>query len=318
MRKGIFLVAALLFVAWPARPTRAADVDKLLPNDCECVLTVNVTQLLGSALNKKHGLLKMEELLQSNEGIQDHLKSLGFDPLKDITSVAWASANTGDPGKALIIIHGKFDPKKFEAKADEVVQTYGDVLKIHKVGPSRLYEVSIPGQSPYFVAVVDSGTIVASAGQEYMVEALNKAAGTKKPEVKKELVDLVKKVEAERTLWLVALKSALEHSPLSADDNARPVLAKIETGYLGVSVSQDLKAEFDLTTKDAETTKELNKELLDKLDKAKGIVSILVGNVKELQILLDLAEAMKVTSQGNTVSLRGQIGPEAIEKSLKE
>ena len=106
--------------------------------------------------------------------------------------------------------------------------------------------------------------------------------------------------------------------PLSADDNARPVLAKIETGYLGVSVGQDLKAEFDLTAKSAEAAKELDKELLDKLDKAKGIVSILVGNVKELQILLDLAEAMKVSSQGSTVSLRGQIGPEAIEKSLKE
>ena len=314
MRKGIFLLVALLM----AGPARAADVDKLLPNDCECVLTVNVAQLLGSDLNKKHGLLKMEELLKSDEGIQDHLKSLGLDPLKDIASVAWASADTGDASKALIIIHGKFDPKKFEAKADEVVQTYGDVLKIHKVGPARFYEVSIPGQSPYFVAVVDSGTIVASAGKEYVVEALTKAAGSKKSEVKKELADLVRKVEADRTLWLVALKSALEHSPLSADDNARPVLAKIETGYLGVSVSQELKAEFDLTTKSAETAKELDKELMEKLDRAKGIVSILVGNVKELQILLDLAEAMKVTSQGSTVSLRGQIGAAAIEKSLKQ
>jgi hypothetical protein len=314
MRKGIFLVVAVLV----AGPARAADVDKLLPNDCECVLTVNVGQLLGSALNKKHGLVKMEELLKSDEGTQDTLKSLGLDPLKDIFSVTWASANTGDPAKALIIIHGKFDPKKFDAKADEVAQTYGDVLKIHKVGPSRLYEISIPGQSSYFVAVVDSSTIVASAGKEFVLEALNKAAGMKKSEVKPELSDLVRKVAADRTLWLVALKSALEHSPMSADETARPILAKIETGYLGVIVNDQLKAEFDLTTKGAEMAKELDKELLQKLDRAKGIVSILVGNVKELQILLDLAEAMKVTSQGNTVSLRGQIGPEAIEKSLKE
>jgi hypothetical protein len=313
MRKGIFLAMLLL-----AAPVRAAEVDKLLPNDCECVLTVNISQLLTSELNKKHGLLKMEELLKSNVEIQDHFKSLGLDPLKDISSVIWASADTGDPSKALIIIHGKFDPKKFEAKADEVAQNYGDILKIHKVGISRLYEVGIPGQSPYFVAVVDASTVIASAGKEYMIEALTKVAGTKKSEVKKELADLVRKVAPDRTLWLVALKSALEHSPLSADDNARPVLAKIETGYLGVSVGRDLRAEFDLTTKSAETAKELDKELLEKLDKAKGIVSILVGNVKELQILLDLAEAMKVTSQGNKVSLRGQIGPEAIDKSLKD
>src|SRR5262245_53204336 len=116
MRRGIFL-GILLAILLLAAPARAAEVDKLLTNDCECVLSFNVAQLLTSELNKKHGLLKMEELLKSNEEIQEHFKSLGLDPLKDISSIIWASADTGDPGKALIIIHGKFDPKKFEAKA---------------------------------------------------------------------------------------------------------------------------------------------------------------------------------------------------------
>src|SRR5438445_6419730 len=314
MWKGIFLVAVLVVAA----PVQAADIDKLLPNDCECVLTLNVGQLLESDLNKKHGLVKMQELLDSSEDIREILKSLGFNPLKDIHRITWASSNTGDSGKALIIMHGRFEPKRFHTKADEVEQNHGEILKIHPVGQSRLYEIDFPGQGPYFVAIVDACTIVVSAGREYVVEALNKAAGIKKSEVKKQLADLVRKVQADRTLWLVASKSALEHSPLSTDDAGRPVLAKIETVYLGVIVSQELKAEFDLTTKSAETAKELDKELVEKLDRAKGIVSILVGNVKELQILLDLAEAMKVSSQGNTVSLRGQIGAAAIEKSLMQ
>jgi hypothetical protein len=314
MRKWIFVAVALLVTG----TGRAAEIDKLLPNDCECVLTLNVGQLLESELNRKHGLVKMQELLDSSDEIREMLKSLNLNPLKDIHSITWASSNTGDSGKALIIIHGRFEPKRFHSKADEVAKTYSDVLKIHPVGQSRIYEIDFPGQGPYFVAIVDSSTIVASAGKEYVVEALSKAAGVKKSEVKKELADRVLKVQPDRTLWLVALKSALEHSPLSADDAARPVLAKIETGYLGVSVNQELRAEFDLATKTPETAKELNKDLLEKLDRGKGIVSILVGNVKELRILQDLAEAMKVTVQGNTVSLRGQIGPEAIAKSLKE
>src|SRR5262245_8396437 len=104
MRKGIFVAVALLVTG----TGRAADIDKLLPNDCECVLTLNVNQLLESELNKKHGLVKMQELLDSSDEIREMLKSLNLNPLKDIHNVTWASSNTGDSGKALIIIHGRF------------------------------------------------------------------------------------------------------------------------------------------------------------------------------------------------------------------
>jgi hypothetical protein len=125
-------------------------------------------------------------------------------------------------------------------------------------------------------------------------------------------------MEGERALWMVALKSALEHSPLSADDEARPVLAKVETVSIGVTVAEELQADFRMTAKNADAAKELSKNIAEKLDKAKGIVSILIGNVKELQILLELAGAMKVSTQENLVSLHGQVGSDAIEKSLKK
>ncbi len=136
--------------------------------------------------------------------------------------------------------------------------------------------------------------------------------------MKKELVGLVEKVDAGRTLWMIGLKSALEHSPLSADENARPVLAKIETAAAGITVSSDIKAEFTLSAKNPEVAKELSKDVIDKLNNAKGIVSILVGDVKELQILLELVGALKVSTEDRTVTLRGQIGDEIIEKTLKK
>jgi hypothetical protein len=305
-------------VALAATPAQAADVDKLLPNDCECIVTVNVRQVLDSELNKKFGLVKMQELLSSSEDVQDTLKSLGLDPLKDIQTVTWASSNTGDSSKALIIIHGKFDPARFHTKADETIRAYPDVLKIHKAGATRLYEVGFSGQTSFFVAVIDSRTIAASTGRECIQEALDKGAGTKKAGVSKELSSLVAQMEGERALWMVALKSALEHSPLSADDEARPVLAKVETVSIGVTVAEELQADFRMTAKNAEAAKELSKNIAEKLDKAKGIVSILIGNVKELQILLELAGAMKVSTQENLVSLHGQVGSDAIEKSLKK
>ena len=309
-----FLLAALVM----GESARAAEADKLLPNDSEYVVTLNVRLLLDSALTKKYGLPKLQELLKSDQEIQEIFKSLGLDPLADIHSLTLASTNTKDPSKALFILHGKFDPAKIHNKALDVIQTYGEVLKVHMADPARYYEVNFPGQTSFFVAVVDAGTIVASPGKEGLVEALEKAAGKRKSEVKKELLDLVAKIDTGRTLWMIGLKSALEHSPLSADDNARPVLAKIETAAAGVTVSTDIKAEFTLNAKNADAAKELSKDVVEKLNNAKGIVSILVGDVKELQILLELVDALKVSTEDRTVMLRGQIGEQTIEKSLKK
>ncbi len=298
-------------------PLEAAEADKLLPNDSEYVVTLNVRVLLDSALAKKYGLPKMRELIKSDEEVQDIFKSLGLDPLADIQSLTLASTNISDPSKALFILHGKFNPDKFHAKAQEVIQTYGEILKIHKAEPVRYYEVNFPGQS-FFVALINPTTIVASPGKDGVLEALEKAAGKKKSKVKKELLNLLEKVDAGRTLWMIGLKSALEHSPLSADETARPILGKIETAAAGVTVAADIQAEFTLSAKSPEAAMELSKELVDKLDKAKGIVSILVGDVKELQILLELVGALKVSAEDRTVTLRGQIGEETIEKSLKK
>jgi len=297
---------------------RAAEADKLLPNDSEYVVTLNVRLLLDSALTKKYGLPKMRELIKSDEEVQDIFKSLGLDPLADIHSLTLASTNISDPSKALFILHGKFNPDKFHAKAQEVIQTYGEILKIHKLETIQYYEVNFPGQSSFFVALINPTTIVASPGKDGVLEALEKAAGKKKSEVKKELLDLLEKVDTGRTLWMIGLKSALEHSPLSADENARPILGKIETAAAGVTVAADIQAEFTLSAKSPEAAMEVSKELVEKLDKAKGIVSILVGDVKELQILLELVGALKVSAEDRTVTLRGQIGEETIEKSLKK
>src|SRR5207245_2549116 len=75
---------------------RAAEADKLLPNESEYVVTLNVRSLLDSALTKKYGLPKMQELLKSDQEIQEIFKSLGLDPLADIHSLTLASTDTKD------------------------------------------------------------------------------------------------------------------------------------------------------------------------------------------------------------------------------
>src|SRR5436190_1240451 len=83
--------------------------------------------------------------------------------------------------------------------AEEVAKDMKDVLKIHKVpdglgGTTKLYEVNPPNQDQaLFVALPNGNTMVASAGKDYVLDALDKESGKKKTVLKnKELSDLLK------------------------------------------------------------------------------------------------------------------------------
>src|SRR5438270_3015944 len=101
----------LLAVAFLLRalPLWAADVDKLLPNDTETVFVVNAKQVLDAVLMKKYALDPIKDLLKNTGDVQAVLDALGFDPLKDVSTVVAASSSVGDNEKGLLIVHGKFD-----------------------------------------------------------------------------------------------------------------------------------------------------------------------------------------------------------------
>src|SRR5262249_7415945 len=190
-----FLIIALAI----GGAARGAEPDKLLPNDSEYVVNLDFRLLLNSALVKKYGLPKIQELLKSDQEFQEIFKSLGLDPLADIRSLTLASTNTSDPAKALFILHGKFDPAKFHAKALDVIQTYGEVLKVLMADKAQYYELNFPGHS-FYVAVVDSSTIIISPGKDGLLEALDKASGKKISEVKNDLLTLIQRVDGGPTL----------------------------------------------------------------------------------------------------------------------
>src|SRR5205085_2724204 len=78
---GLALAAAVLSPA-----ARGADVDKYLPADAELVISVNVRQILDSALVKKYGQAQAEAAIKKGEA-QKLLSTIGLDPLKDITTI---------------------------------------------------------------------------------------------------------------------------------------------------------------------------------------------------------------------------------------
>jgi hypothetical protein len=267
LRVRYLLVPAALLALAVSAP--AADVDKYLPNNTEAVQTINVRQLTDSALVKKNALEKIEKALKSNDEVQKVLKELGFDPLKDLDTYIQTTGGGDKVEDALYILHGKFDATKMHARAAKLAEDMPMMLKVSKVGDDKLYEFALPLPAPYdaaYVAMPDDKTIVGALSKDYILEVLDKKAGKKKTEIRKEVRDLIAKVDGKQTMWMVAFPDAYLKGPvkdLPATNEFRVFLEKADHLIGGMTVTDEIKGEATLVAKDAAAAKDLA-ALIDK------------------------------------------------------
>src|SRR5437868_14505831 len=105
---GLLVLALLATTSCLLPAVRAADVDRFLPNDTQGVTSLNVHQILDSALVQKIGVDKLKDLVSKTDA-QKFLDQVGFDPFKDLTSLTFASTNANASETGLVIVHGKFN-----------------------------------------------------------------------------------------------------------------------------------------------------------------------------------------------------------------
>src|SRR5262249_25615409 len=152
--------------------------------------------------------------LERNQDVKQTLESIGFDPLKDLDSLSLASAGPSDTEKTLLVMTGRFEPRRIAAKAEEVARGKGEFLKIHQDRGQSIYETNVPGQSKsVFVAILDGATLVASFKKEFVQGALDIKAGVKKSALRQEVRDLLEKSNREQSFRLVGLGSAIKGLP---------------------------------------------------------------------------------------------------------
>jgi hypothetical protein len=314
-------LAALLLAA----PARAVEVDKLLPNDTETVLSVNVKQILTSPLVKKLPVDKAKDLLKDQGEAHKVLTDLGFDPFNDVDTITVAGSGGTEPDKGLIIAHGKFDVAKFKAKAEEVAKENENSLKIHKVpdgkgGQTQLYEVNAPGANQaMFAAILGPTTIVASGGKDYVLDAIDKNAGKKTTQLKsKALQALLGRIDTKQSLYLALLGSTLAKSPLGSNDDAKQVIDKLDDAIASLSIEKDVKLEVAVTAKSANDAKDLDEKIKDGLNTALGFVALAATNNKEIAPLVDLLKNVKPTVKDKVVGVEIEIPGAAIEKAVNK
>jgi hypothetical protein len=302
-----------------ALPLRAAEVDKYLPQNTEIVVVVNAKQLFDSPLVKKHFLKQIREVIKSNDQTTEILDDLEFDPFNDLTSITVALTMVGSDAKGLIIAHGDFDKSTFEDKATEVAQGMGNVFKIHKEKGCKIFELNAAGGGKaLFLGVVDDNTIVAGPEKQYVLDAFAKANGKEDGGVKKEIQELIEQVDPKQSMWFAATASAFLNGDLSRDERARKDLEKVNGITAGITVHRCIRAAFTIAAKSGDSAKALAQEIKMGLEQTKGLLPLLAQQNKELAPVVDTVASLRVSTEGSTVTVRGEITEESVEKGLKE
>lgn len=298
----VALMAGLLVAV--AAPVWAADYEKFVPDDTEAVVMVNVKQVLASPMLKDAlGALK-------SMAATGPLKEMGFDPFTDLDHVIVAVPGGGNVDRAVVLVQGKFNVAKFEAAAEAAGKAD---LKVHKVGTSKVYETKVPvpqvGEQGVFVSFLDGTTIAVANSKESITETIDRKNGTKKGAVKKDMKDLLGKMDGKLSLAVAVLGTVAGQAEVS--DRINNI-----TG--GISLVNDIKLDFVIATKNADAAKELEGLITMGIDQAKQILPIVAANQKQLTPIVDLIGAIKVTAAGTNVTIKAQLSKEDIEKALKK
>src|SRR5262245_61407862 len=91
--KACLLALGLMALTACSVHAQGADIAKLFPDNTEMAYSFNVKSVLNSGLFQKHFKEDLEKRMKENSQLQKVMDSLGFDPMKDITSVTLTIRN---------------------------------------------------------------------------------------------------------------------------------------------------------------------------------------------------------------------------------
>jgi hypothetical protein len=313
---GVLLAALVL-----ALPAPAAEVNRYLPEDTEILISINLKQILGSALVKQVGVEQIRQALNQIEEVQAVLKDLNFDPLKDLDQVLIASPGGNDQDKGLVIVHGTFDLDRFKKRGEDAAKDNPDILKVHKIagmgGPFLLYEVNIPDQQiPLFVSLPNKNTLLVSPGKDYVVDALRKGPDKLKPELKsKAFQALLEKMDPKQSLAIAGLGEAFTKGG-NLPDLIKDPLSKVDAIGGGITVDKGIDLEVVVSTRTVAEARELNNTINAGLTQGLGLLALLAANEKSLQPVVDILKTIRCTNKEKSVILRAQVSEDVLQKVL--
>jgi hypothetical protein len=332
---GLF-ATALLAMATPASatpvPVNAPKITPYLLDDADFVVQINVEQLLASPLYTQNYQKQAEELLKM-DAVQAILKDTGLDPLKDLKRVTVVTGRschpdvekTGKMGMPMVILEGRFDKAKLQAKAEQLAKD-AKTLKIHDVGDDKVYEVlNLPGGKKGFVALASADTLVASALKEQVVTALEKASGKKKTQLKhKAMQQLLEKTDPKAPVSLAIIGEMITDAAMSdlPGQGKRVHMRtmkdeRVETVQGWLTVGDDITGKVTITAKDAATGKNIAENAEKGLGEAIKDSPKIVARDKTFEPYVEFLQTIKITHAEERITFEGRGSAKALELVIK-
>ena len=321
----VWQAALVLGVLAAYSSVRAADL-KYLPADTEIVFTVNVKQILDSELFKanKEALDHAKTLLDNaagNNPAQQYLKKAGFDVFRDLHSLTFANSGSKDPAAGFIIIEGKFNPDKFTITAEEAARDSADTIKITKSGGQTIYEITPPGERMLYATLLEGKVLLAAGNKDALLEAVGRAAGTKRATRKKEFTGLLGTVNNKQSINFVATGAALaklsEGAPVPNGEAATAALQGIEGLSGAITITKEVQFQLGVNAKDEAGAKKMAQDGTGMLLGVQFLIGQQAKKDEKFAPVVDIVKTLRITNEGSHVLLRGVVSLDVIEKLMK-
>jgi len=315
--------AGCLLALGLAAPARAVD-PKILPNDTEVVIQINLKQMLESPIAKANKAL-LEKGIEAAKAKLDesparkYLEKAGFDPIRDLYSITIAGPAAKDLDSGFIVIEGKFDMDKFNTAAADAAADNGDSLKVHKVGGKQIFEITPPnGDKVVFATLVSPSLMVAASTKQGLTDGISRLAGGKSSKLSKQFQAILPTVNDKQSFAMAmtsnVLNNGLKEAPIPPNQDAVDTLKQIDSMSFSVTLGKSLEISGTLIAKDGDSAKKM--AAMGNL----GVVFIkgMAGNkAKEdpnLQPAIDILNTIRIADSGDRVTLRAEVTQENLEK----
>jgi hypothetical protein len=325
-----WIAAACTMAVLLGTSSAQAQQTKILPNDSEMIVTINLQQILKSEVLKSNKLLldlvkaKLTDELD-NKGIGKYFKKADFDLFRDLTSVTMSFPGGRNPEEGFILLEGKFDLDKIEAAAVDAAEDAGGGLKVTRIANIKAFEVAPEGEKTIYIGVLDKKTMIAAATKADFADAVARFKGTKDSSLKTEVKDLLKTVNSKQSINAIATSNILaklsEKAPQGNNEQAKMAVAalnKLEGVSLAITVQKDIDFQVGVNTKDKETAESFATLGTVAIAGLKMSLADKAKNNEDLLPAVDVLKTLRATAKGTNLIIQGQISFETLTTLLKK
>ena len=325
MRLSRLGLAAALAVALAAPTARAAEPDRLLPADADTVMYVNVKQLIESDIVKKYALEQIKQALAGQDA-KKLLEELGLDPLKDVEKM-WVGTSGKDASdmKALVVVHGKFDPDKLFKAAEAATKKDGDKFSMVKDGKNTTMFKFQPDQgNPVYGTVVDDTTVIAGTDKKMIATALKQAADKKKSPITADLTAIVKKMDEKSSMFVASVVKGKFDAVKLPGGGQLPIdlsglekaLPKTDTMSIVIKVGADISLEVTFGMKDDDAATDMGAALKAIIDGVKPLGQLAAAADPRFKPLPEVLKTIKSDVKNKDVTVSAKLTGDNLGKMI--